>query len=64
MGRTIKFAAYATVIAAAFYVLPQGKRALYLNLAADDLAEIEHTAAQIPVEGERYPEQLMATTGR
>jgi hypothetical protein len=32
----IKFAAYAAVIAAAFYVLPQGKRAIDLNLAAGD----------------------------
>jgi len=27
-------------------------------------AEIERAAAAIHVEGERYPEQLMATTGR
>lgn len=40
MGRTIKFAAYAIVIAAAFYVLPQGKRALDLHLAADDPARL------------------------
>jgi hypothetical protein len=33
-------------------------------LSADDLAEIQRAAAQIHVEGERYPEQLMATTGR
>jgi aryl-alcohol dehydrogenase-like predicted oxidoreductase len=33
-------------------------------LRADDLAEIQRAAAQIHVEGERYPEQLMATTGR
>jgi hypothetical protein len=38
--RLIKFAAYAVVIAAAFYVLPQGKRALDLNLAADDPARL------------------------
>ena len=29
MGRTIKFAAYAVIIAAAFYVLPQGKAIRY-----------------------------------
>src|ERR1700730_6396790 len=40
MGRMIKFAAYAAVIAAAFYVLPQGKHALDLNLAADDPARL------------------------
>jgi hypothetical protein len=40
VGRLIKFAAYALVIAAAFYVLPQGKRALDLNLAADDPARL------------------------
>ena len=40
MGRTIKFAAYAAMIAAAFYVLPQGKRAIDLNLAADDPARL------------------------
>jgi hypothetical protein len=33
-------------------------------LTADDLAEIEHAAAEIHVEGARYPEQLMATVGR
>jgi hypothetical protein len=36
MGRIIKFAACAAVIAAALYVLPEGKRALDLHLAADD----------------------------
>jgi hypothetical protein len=40
MGKIIKFAAYAAVIAAAFYVLPQGKHALDLNLAADDPARL------------------------
>jgi hypothetical protein len=40
MGRMIKLAAYATIIAAAFYVLPQGKRALDLHLAADDPARL------------------------
>ena len=33
------------------------------QLTADDLAEIQRAAAEIQVEGERYPEQLMATTG-
>ncbi|WP_043623960.1 aldo/keto reductase [Ensifer sp. ZNC0028] len=32
-------------------------------LTAADLAEIETAAAAIPIEGERYPEQLLKTTG-
>ena len=35
-----------------------------IALTADDLAEIERAAAEIKVEGERYPAQLLATTGR
>jgi aryl-alcohol dehydrogenase-like predicted oxidoreductase len=35
-----------------------------VELTLDDLAEIERAAAEIQVEGERYPEQLMATVGR
>ena len=35
-----------------------------VRLSADDLAEIRRAAAEIPVEGERYPEHLLATTGR
>ena len=34
-----------------------------VELTAQDLAEIERAASAIQVEGERYPEQLMATTG-
>ena len=34
-----------------------------VELTARDLAEIERAASAIQVEGERYPEQLMATTG-
>jgi aryl-alcohol dehydrogenase-like predicted oxidoreductase len=33
-------------------------------LTADDLSEIARAAAEIAVEGERYPAHLMATTGR
>jgi aryl-alcohol dehydrogenase-like predicted oxidoreductase len=33
-------------------------------MTADDLAGIESAAAGIEVEGERYPAQLLATTGR
>ena len=35
-----------------------------VELTADDLAEIVRAAAEIQVEGERYPEQLMKTVGR
>jgi aryl-alcohol dehydrogenase-like predicted oxidoreductase len=35
-----------------------------VDLSADDLAEIKRAASAITVEGERYPLQLMATTGR
>ncbi|ACL60962.1 aldo/keto reductase [Methylobacterium nodulans] len=35
-----------------------------LDLSVADLVEIERAAAEIQVEGERYPEQLMATVGR
>src|SRR5215212_1541301 len=35
-----------------------------IKLTANDLAEIERAAANIQIEGERYPEQLLATTGR
>ncbi len=35
-----------------------------LVLTAGDLAEIERAAAGIAIEGERYPAQLLATTGR
>src|SRR3954463_4950524 len=35
-----------------------------VELTAEDLAEIERAAADIQVEGERYPAQLLSTTGR
>ncbi len=35
-----------------------------VELTADDLREIENAAAQIPVQGARYPEELERTTGR
>ncbi len=35
-----------------------------VELTADDLADIERSASRIKVEGERYPAQLLATTGR
>ena len=44
--------------------LEENLAAADVRLSADDLAEIQRAAAEIPVEGERYPEQLLATTGR
>ena len=35
-----------------------------IELNADDLAGIERATSEIEVEGERYPAQLLATTGR
>jgi aryl-alcohol dehydrogenase-like predicted oxidoreductase len=34
-----------------------------IELSRDDLAEIERAAAEIQIEGERYPEHLMKTVG-
>jgi hypothetical protein len=34
-----------------------------VELTADSLAEIKRAASEIDVEGERYPEHLMKTTG-
>jgi aryl-alcohol dehydrogenase-like predicted oxidoreductase len=44
--------------------LEENLGAANVELTAHDLAEIETTAAAIKVEGERYPPQLLATTGR
>jgi aryl-alcohol dehydrogenase-like predicted oxidoreductase len=44
--------------------LEENLGAANVELTADDLAEIERAAAAIPVEGERYPAHLLATTGR
>ena len=42
--------------------------AIFLNktreLTTHDVAEIERAAADIEIEGERYPEHLMKTVGR
>ncbi len=38
--------------------------AVAIELTADDLVKIEKTAAQITVQGERYPEKLERMTGR
>ena len=44
--------------------LEENIRAANVQLTANDLAEIERAASAITVRGERYPEQLMTTTGR
>ena len=44
--------------------LEENLGAVNVELTADDLAEIESAADAIQVEGERYPAQLLATTGR
>ncbi|AYG68456.1 MULTISPECIES: aldo/keto reductase [unclassified Rhizobium] len=44
--------------------LEENLAAADVELSAADLAEIQRTAAEIAIEGERYPEQLMKTTGR
>ena len=44
--------------------LEENLAAADLELSAGDLSQIETAAAEIQVEGERYPEALMATTGR
>ena len=44
--------------------LEENLRASDVDLTDGDLAEIESAASAIAVEGERYPEHLMATTGR
>jgi aryl-alcohol dehydrogenase-like predicted oxidoreductase len=43
--------------------LEENLAAADVSLTADDLAEIERAAAEIQVEGERYPERLMARVG-
>ena len=44
--------------------LEENIAAAEVELTAGDLEEIERAAAEIQVEGERYPEHLMATVGR
>lgn len=44
--------------------LEENLGAAEVELTADDLSDIERAAAEIKVEGERYPEQLMKTIGR
>jgi aryl-alcohol dehydrogenase-like predicted oxidoreductase len=43
--------------------LEENLGAAEVELTAQDLAEIERAASEIHVEGERYPEQLLAATG-
>lgn len=44
--------------------LEENLAAADIALTADDLAAITGAAAEIPIEGERYPAQLMVATGR
>jgi aryl-alcohol dehydrogenase-like predicted oxidoreductase len=44
--------------------LEENLAAAEVELTRDDLAEIDRALDQIDIEGERYPAQLMATTGR
>ena len=44
--------------------LEENLKAANVELTGDDLNEIEKAGAAIKVEGQRYPPQLMATTGR
>ncbi|SCB11022.1 aldo/keto reductase [Rhizobium multihospitium] len=44
--------------------LEENLAAADVELSAAELAEIQRAAAEIAIEGERYPEQLMKTTGR
>jgi hypothetical protein len=44
--------------------LEENIAAAEVESTASDLDEIERAAAEIQVEGERYPEHLLATTGR
>ena len=44
--------------------LEENIRAASIQLSTNDLTEIERTASAITVKGDRYPEQLMATTSR
>jgi len=44
--------------------LEENLAAADIDLTAGDLAEIDRATAQIHVEGDRYPEHLMVTTGR
>ena len=47
-----------------FHRLEENLAAADIKLTAQDLAEIKRAAGEIQIEGERYPENLMATTGR
>jgi len=44
--------------------LEENLKAADVELTGNDLNDIEKAAAAIKIEGERYPPQLMATTGR
>jgi aryl-alcohol dehydrogenase-like predicted oxidoreductase len=44
--------------------LEENIAAAEVELTAGDLEQIDRAAAEIKVEGERYPEHLLATVGR
>jgi aryl-alcohol dehydrogenase-like predicted oxidoreductase len=44
--------------------LEENVAAAGVSLTPSDLDEIEHAAAEIPIEGDRYPPELLAMTGR
>jgi aryl-alcohol dehydrogenase-like predicted oxidoreductase len=44
--------------------LEENNAAVDVELTAGDLKEIDEAAAEIPVEGDRYPEHLEKMTGR
>jgi aryl-alcohol dehydrogenase-like predicted oxidoreductase len=44
--------------------LEENLGAAEVELSANDLAEIERAAAAIPIEGDRYPANILAATGR
>jgi aryl-alcohol dehydrogenase-like predicted oxidoreductase len=44
--------------------LEENLGAASIDLTSDDVAQIQRGLGQIDVAGERYPEQLLATTGR
>ena len=44
--------------------LEENLGALHVQLSENDLAELENTAAKVPVQGARYPEELQKLVGR
>lgn len=44
--------------------LDENLGALAVNLSAEDIRELEQRSAQIGVQGERYPAQMLKLSGR